>query len=54
MNKHSDIPMEVKMIIPFAVWLEHHPIISNILLVLMSIALTLAVFMYDFTIPAYK
>ena len=50
----SEIPMEIRYIMPFAGWLERHPTLSNILLWLMGLALVYVVFTYEFTIPAYR
>ena len=35
-------------------FMDEHKTLSNIILVLESIALAYAIFMYEFTIPAYK
>lgn len=45
---------EIKMIVPFAVWLDRHPTIANIIIGIMALALAYAVFSYEFTIPAYQ
>jgi hypothetical protein len=50
----SDIPAEIRYIVPFASWMDRHPVITNIIIVIMALALAYAVFTYEFTIPAYQ
>lgn len=45
---------EIRMIVPFAAWLDRHPAIANIIIGIMALALAYAVFSYEFTIPAYQ
>ena len=45
---------EIRMIVPFAAWLDRHPTIANIIIWIMALALAYAVFSYEFTIPAYQ
>lgn len=42
-------PFEIRCIMPFAEWLDKHPTIHNVLLVLMGIAMAFAAFFYEFT-----
>lgn len=38
----------------FLKFMDRHPVIANIILLLEGLALVWAVFTYEFTIPAYK
>ena len=50
----SDLPDEIRYCVPFAGWMDRHPVLTNALLILMAIALAWVIFTYEFTIPAYK
>ena len=50
----SDLPDEIRYCVPFAGWMNRHPVLTNTLLVLMAIALAWVIFTYEFTIPAYQ
>jgi len=50
----SDLPDEIRYCVPFAGWMDRHPLITNGLLILMAIALLWIILTYEFTIPAYK
>ena len=50
----EDIPMEIRLIVPMAGWIERHPRLSNWLIVIGLLAMMWVVFCYDFTIPAYR
>ena len=50
----EDIPMEIRLIVPMAGWIERHPRLSNWLIVIGLVAMAWVVFTYDFTIPAYR
>ena len=49
MNRTSDIPAEIRYIVPFAGWMERHPKVMNVIFVIEAVAVALAVFFYDFT-----
>lgn len=53
-RQSGNIPMEIRMIVPFAGWIERHPRMSNLLIIVGLLALAWVVFTYDFTIPAYR
>ena len=53
-STESQIPMEIRLIVPFAGWIERHPRLSNLLIVIGLLALVWVVFTYEFTIPAYQ
>ena len=50
----SDLSDEIRYIVPFADWMDRHPLLTNTLLILMGIALLWVILTYEFTIPAYK
>ena len=49
MDKNQTIPMEIRCIVPFAAWIERHPVIFNIILTIETIIMVLGIFFYDFT-----
>jgi hypothetical protein len=49
MKERDEIPMEIRMIVPFAEWLDRHPTCFNLILWLMGAALVYTVWTYDFT-----
>ena len=53
-STESQIPMEIRLIVPMAGWIERHPRLSNWLIVIGLVAMAWGVFTYDFTIPAYR
>ena len=53
-GRDADIPMEIRLIVPMAGWIERHPRLSNWLIVIGLLAMVWVVFTYDFTIPAYR
>ena len=53
-SRDANIPMEIRMIVPFAAWLYRHPTIANIIIGIMALALAWVIFTYEFTIPAYQ
>ena len=53
-GRDADIPMEIRLIVPMAGWIERHPRLSNWLIVIGLVAMAWVVFCYDFTIPAYR
>ena len=53
-GRDANIPMEIRLIVPMAGWIERHPRLSNWLIVIGLVAMAWVVFTYDFTIPAYR
>jgi len=49
MKQKDEIPASVRCIIPFAGWIDRHPVITNIILIAGAIALFWMVLTYDFT-----
>ena len=45
---------EIRMIVPFAGWLDRHPRLTNIIIAAGLAALAWVVLNYEFTIPAYR
>ena len=46
----KDIPEDVRHAVPFAAWLDAHPIVSTIFMAIMAVMTFYAVLFYDFTI----
>jgi hypothetical protein len=49
MKQNDEIPMSIRCIVPFAKWMEKHPVLSNIILIIEAIALMYVVLTYNFT-----
>ena len=49
MKQNEEIPASVRCIIPFAGWLEKHPMVFRLILIIESLALIWAVTTYEFT-----
>ena len=45
---------ELRLIVPMAGWMDRHPKLTNVLIVVGIAALAWVVFTYEFTIPAYR
>jgi hypothetical protein len=44
-----EIPTDVRMVVPFAGWIDRHPMVANVIIVLGIVALCWVVLTYDFT-----
>jgi hypothetical protein len=45
---------EIRMIVPFAGWMDRHPRLANAIIAIGIAALAWAVLTYEFTIPGYR
>lgn len=44
-----EIPTDVRMVVPFAAWIDRHPMVANVIIGLGIVALCWVVLTYDFT-----
>lgn len=44
-----EIPADVRMVVPFAGWIDRHPMVANVIIGLGIVALCWVVLTYDFT-----
>lgn len=44
-----EIPTDVRMVVPFAGWMDRHPVLTNVIIGLGIVALCWVVLTYDFT-----
>jgi len=49
MNTTNEVPDSVKIIIPFAEWLDRHPVITNILIAIGVAAMVFVALTYEYT-----
>lgn len=49
MKEKDEIPMEIRMIVPFAEWFDRHPTCFYLILWLMGAAMAYVVWAYEFT-----
>ena len=54
MKNNTDIPVEIRLIVPFAGWIGRHPKVANLLIAAGLLAVAWVVLTYDFTIPSYR
>lgn len=45
---------ELRLIVPFAGWIDRHPLLTNVVIAIGIAVLAWVVFNYEFTIPAYQ
>lgn len=45
---------ELRYCVPFAGWMDRHPLMTNALLILMAIGMMWVILTYEFSIPMYR